>query len=192
MSGVTVWLTGLPSAGKSTIARAAGDVMRESGRRVEILDGDEVRANLSPGLGFSQQDRADHVRRIGWTAMLLARNGVTVLVPVIAPYRDSRAEVRATHRTGGAGYLEIYVATTVDICRERDVKGLYAKHARGELRGLTGVDDPYEAPADPDLRIDTDGLSVDAAVRTLLATVSARYPVAHPHQIRGDGAMLSH
>jgi len=191
MTGVTVWLTGLPSAGKSTIARAAAGLLRAAGRRVEILDGDEVRANLSPRLGFSREDRADHVRRIGWTAMLLARNGVTVLAPVIAPYRDARAEVRAMHQAGGTRYLEVHVATTVEVCRDRDVKELYARQARGDLRGLTGVDDPYEEPVDPDLRIDTHGVSVEAAVRTLMAAVSASHLVAHPQQIRRGGEALS-
>ncbi|HEX5569513.1 MAG TPA: adenylyl-sulfate kinase [Streptomyces sp.] len=151
--GATVWLTGLPSAGKTTIAYALADRLRGAGRRVEVLDGDEVREFLSAGLGFSRADRHTNVRRIGYVAALLASHGVTVLVPVIAPYADSRAAVRERHRTSGTPYLEVHVATPVEVCAERDVKGLYAEQAAGRLTGLTGVDDPYEAPADPDLRI---------------------------------------
>ncbi|GHG46374.1 adenylyl-sulfate kinase [Streptomyces griseocarneus] len=151
--GATVWLTGLPSAGKTTIARALAERLRDEGRRVEVLDGDEIREFLSAGLGFSREDRHTNVRRIGFVAQLLAAHGVTVLVPVIAPYADSREAVRKHHRARGTGYVEVHVATPVEVCSVRDVKGLYARQAAGEISGLTGVDDPYEAPADPDLRI---------------------------------------
>jgi adenylylsulfate kinase len=154
-AGATVWLTGLPSAGKTTVARALADTLRAEGRRVEVLDGDEVRAHLTAGLGFSRADRDANVTRIGWLAQLLARNGVLVLVPVIAPYADTRAAVRAAHDAGATPYLEVHVATPLEVCATRDVKGLYARQRTGEVHGLTGVDDPYEAPADPDLRLDT-------------------------------------
>ncbi|MFQ6143742.1 adenylyl-sulfate kinase [Streptomyces seoulensis] len=154
MNGATVWLTGLPSAGKSTIARALAERLRP-GRRVEVLDGDEIRAHLSPGLGFSREDRVENVRRVGWLAQLLARNGVLAVVPVIAPYAEARREVRAAHEAAGTPYLEVYVATPLDTCAQRDVKGLYARRARGELTGLTGVDDPYEPPEEPELTVDT-------------------------------------
>ncbi|MBP8537747.1 adenylyl-sulfate kinase [Streptomyces sp. MK37H] len=171
-TGATVWLTGLPSAGKTTIAYALAERLRGEGRRVEVLDGDEIREFLSSGLGFSREDRHTNVQRIGFVAELLASHGVTVLVPVIAPYGDSREAVRKRHQREGTPYLEVHVATPVEVCSERDVKGLYAKQAAGELSGLTGVDDPYEAPADPDLRIETHRNSVQesaAEVRLLLS-----------------------
>ncbi|MBI0316662.1 MULTISPECIES: adenylyl-sulfate kinase [Streptomyces violaceusniger group] len=171
-TGATVWLTGLPSAGKTTIAYALAERLRGEGRRAEVLDGDEIREFLSSGLGFSREDRHTNVQRIGFVAELLASHGVTVLVPVIAPYADSREAVRKRHQREGTPYLEVHVATPVEVCSERDVKGLYAKQAAGELSGLTGVDDPYEAPADPDLRIETHRNSVQesaAEVRLLLS-----------------------
>ncbi|MQS02522.1 adenylyl-sulfate kinase [Streptomyces sp. OF1] len=170
-SGATVWLTGLPSAGKTTIARALAERLRAEGHRVEVLDGDEIREFLSAGLGFSREDRHQNVQRIGFVAELLASNGVKALVPVIAPYADSREAVRKRHQHEGTGYLEVHVATPVEVCSERDVKGLYARQAAGELTGLTGVDDPYEAPTDPDLRIHAHEQGVEesaAALHTLL------------------------
>ncbi|MCW2874479.1 adenylyl-sulfate kinase [Actinacidiphila oryziradicis] len=170
-TGATVWLTGLPSAGKTTIAYALAERLRGDGHRVEVLDGDEIREFLSSGLGFTREDRHTNVQRIGFVAELLASNGVKVLVPVIAPYADSREAVRKRHQGQGTAYLEVHVATPVEVCSVRDVKGLYAKQAAGEISGLTGVDDPYEIPADPDLRIETDGRTVaDSAnaLRTLL------------------------
>nr|WP_272919848.1 adenylyl-sulfate kinase [Streptomyces sp. SID4948] len=171
-TGATVWLTGLPSAGKTTIAHELAGRLRDGGRPVEVLDGDEIRAFLSSGLGFSREDRHTNVQRIGFVAELLASHGVLVLVPVIAPYADSREAVRKHHQAQGTGYLEIHVATPVDVCSVRDVKGLYAEQAAGRLSGLTGVDDPYEAPERPDLRIETQGRTVEesaAAVHGLLA-----------------------
>ena len=171
-TGATVWLTGLPSAGKTTIATALAERLRDGGRRVEVLDGDEIREFLSAGLGFTREDRHTNVQRIGFVAELLASHGVLVLVPVIAPYADSREAVRKRHQAQGTGYVEVHVATPVYVCSVRDVKGLYAKQAAGELTGLTGVDDPYEVPEDPDLRIETQGRTVQqsaAAVWELLA-----------------------
>ncbi|MFF8383014.1 adenylyl-sulfate kinase [Streptomyces kanasensis] len=171
MTGATIWLTGLPSAGKTTIAYALAERLRAEGRRVEVLDGDEIREFLSAGLGFGREDRDTNVRRIGFVAELLASNGVKVLVPVIAPYADSRAEVRAHHRREGTPYVEVHVATPVEVCSERDVKGLYARQAAGEISGLTGVDDPYEEPESPDLRIESQDQTVQesaAAVHALL------------------------
>ncbi|MBO8185429.1 adenylyl-sulfate kinase [Streptomyces spirodelae] len=169
--GATVWLTGLPSAGKTTIATALAELLRGEGRRTEVLDGDEIRTFLSAGLGFSRTDRDTNVQRIGFVSELLASHGVIVLVPVIAPYADSREAVRKRHMAEGTPYLEIHVATPVEVCSQRDVKGLYAKQAAGELSGLTGVDDPYEEPADPDLRLETHGRAVAesaTALHTLL------------------------
>ena len=173
-TGATVWLTGLPSAGKTTLANALAERRRYAGHRVEVLDGDEIREFLSAGLGFSRQDRDTNVRRIGFVAELLASQGVKVLVPVIAPYADSREAVRRRHQREGTGYLEVHVATPVEICADRDVKGLYARQAAGELTGLTGVDDPYEAPADPDLRIAAHQQSVAQSADALHALLSER------------------
>lgn len=171
--GGTVWLTGLPSAGKTTIAAGLAERLRSEGHRVQVLDGDEVRAALSADLGFSKEDRDTNVRRIGYVAGLLAEHGVTVLVPVIAPYALSRAAVRDLHTARGVPYLEVHVATPVEICADRDVKSLYARQAAGELSGLTGADDPYEAPVDPDLRVDTQHQTVEESVRQVRALLTA-------------------
>ncbi|GAA2449960.1 adenylyl-sulfate kinase [Streptomyces macrosporus] len=173
-AGATIWLTGLPSAGKTTIAHALADRLRGEGHRVEVLDGDEIREFLSAGLGFSREDRHTNVQRIGFVAELLASNGVKVLVPVIAPYADSREAVRKRHQAEGTAYLEVHVATPVEVCSERDVKGLYAKQAAGEISGLTGVDDPYEAPVDPDLRIEAHTETVRESADRLHALLSER------------------
>ncbi|MFE4536851.1 adenylyl-sulfate kinase [Streptomyces scopuliridis] len=172
--GATVWLTGLPSAGKTTIANALADRLRAEGHRVEVLDGDEIREFLSAGLGFGREDRHTNVQRIGFVAELLASNGVKALVPVIAPYADSREAVRKRHQSEGTGYLEVHVATPVEVCSVRDVKGLYAKQAAGEISGLTGVDDPYEAPDSPDLRIESHTQSVPESAAALHALLTER------------------
>ncbi|MCX5203416.1 adenylyl-sulfate kinase [Streptomyces sp. NBC_00237] len=174
VTGATVWLTGLPSAGKTTIAYALAERLRAQGRRVEVLDGDEIREFLSAGLGFSREDRHTNVQRIGYVAELLARNGVLALAPVIAPFADSREAVRKRHQSEGTAYLEVHVATPVEVCSVRDVKGLYAKQAAGEISGLTGVDDPYEAPVDPDLRIASHTQSVDESATALHTLLTER------------------
>ncbi|MCI0384917.1 adenylyl-sulfate kinase [Streptomyces sp. CNQ085] len=173
-TGATIWLTGLPSAGKTTIAHALAGRLRDEGHRVEVLDGDEIREFLSAGLGFSREDRHTNVQRIGFVAELLASNGVKALVPVIAPYADSREAVRKRHQAESTAYLEVHVATPVEVCSERDVKGLYARQAAGELSGLTGVDDPYEAPADPDLRIEAHTEPVDGSAARLYSLLAER------------------
>ncbi len=172
--GATVWLTGLPSAGKTTLAFALADRLRAEGHKVEVLDGDEIREFLSKGLGFSKEDRHTNVTRIGFVANKLASHGVKVLAPVIAPYADSRAAVRAQHATAGTEFLEIHIATPVEVCSERDVKGLYAKQAAGEIAHLTGVDDPYEAPVAPELRIETQNRSVAESAAELHAFLTTR------------------
>ncbi|MFE1271062.1 adenylyl-sulfate kinase [Streptomyces sp. NPDC058757] len=174
VTGATVWLTGLPSAGKTTIAHELAGRLREEGRRVEILDGDEIREFLSAGLGFSREDRFTNVQRIGFVAELLASHGVTVLVPVIAPYADSREAVRKRHLAEGTAFVEVHVATPVEVCSVRDVKGLYAKQAAGEIAGLTGVDDPYEAPEAPDLRIESQNQTVQESAAQLHALLTER------------------
>lgn len=165
--GATVWLTGLSGAGMTTIVDADAGQLRAAGREVEVLDGDELRRGLSAGLGFSREDRDTHVRRVGFVAELLARHGVVALVPVIAPYAATRDEVRAQHDAHGTGYLEVHVATPLAECARRDVKGLYARAAAGELTGMTGVDDPYEEPDKPDLRLDTTATDITTTRRVM-------------------------
>jgi adenylylsulfate kinase len=180
--GATVWFTGLPGAGKSTIARAVAALVSDE-VDVEILDGDELRATLSSDLGFAPADRDTHVRRVGFVAELLARHGTLVLVPVIAPYAGARDDVRRHHRDHGSTFVQVYVNTPVTECARRDPKGLYDKARHGELTGLTGVDDRYDEPADPDLRLDTTHIDVATAAgqvcrlladRELLEPVSVR------------------
>jgi adenylylsulfate kinase len=172
--GATIWLTGLPSAGKTTIAYELAARLREEGHRVEVLDGDEIREFLSADLGFSRADRHTNVQRVGFVAELLASNGVKALVPVIAPYADSRRAVRMHHRSKGTPYVEVHVAAPVEVCSARDVKGLYAKQAVGEISGLTGVDDPYEAPETPDLRIESHQQTVAESAHALYELLAER------------------
>jgi adenylylsulfate kinase len=167
--GATVWFTGLPSAGKTTLANALAARLTALGRPVEILDGDAVRPVLSPELGYTRADRDANVARIGWVAARLARHGVLVLASVVSPFAQARAGVRAAHLQAGATFLEVHVATPVEVCVERDVKGLYARQRIGEMANLTGIDGEYEAPAAPELVIDTASRSVDAAVDELIA-----------------------
>jgi adenylylsulfate kinase len=172
--GVTVWLTGLPSAGKSTIAHACEPTLRARGMRVEVLDGDAVRPHLAAARGYSREDRAVNIRRIGWVAELLARNGVVVLVSAIAPFRDVRDQVRAAHEANGTAYQEVFISTPVEVAARRDVKGLYARQRAGEISGLTGVDDPYEVPLNPELVIDAHEHTVAESVALLLDHLGAQ------------------
>jgi adenylylsulfate kinase len=139
-----------------------------------VLDGDELRTQLTADLGFSRSDRDTNVRRVGFVARLLARNGVIVLVPVIAPYASTRGLVRADHDADGTAFVEVHVATPLAVCVERDVKGLYAKQRAGAMSGLTGVDDPYEAPTSPELRLDTHGSTVDESAAKVHAALAER------------------
>jgi adenylylsulfate kinase len=147
-----VWFTGLPSAGKTTLARALGARLTSEGHNVELLDGDILRTHLTRDLGFSKEDRAESVLRVGFVADLLSRNGVIVLCSLVSPYQETRDEVRRMH---GDRFMEVYVAAPLDVCAARDVKGLYARQRAGELQGLTGVDDPYEPPAQPEVVVPT-------------------------------------
>jgi sulfate adenylyltransferase len=167
--GFVLFFTGLSGSGKSTVARGVADTLRETGdRTVTLLDGDVVRRELSAGLGFSKKDRDLNVRRIGWVAAEVARHhGVAICCP-IAPYAQARATARTMARQAGAGFLLVYVNTPLEVCEQRDRKGLYAKARAGQLTGMTGIDDPYEAPSDADLVIDTSDMSVDDAVRSVL------------------------
>ena len=173
-AGATVWFTGLPSAGKSTVAHAVADRLRARGLRVQVLDGDEVRPHLSAGLGYTRAARDTNVTRIGWVARLLASHDVVVLVPVIAPYAGARQAVRSDHVAAGVPYAEVFVSTSLEVAESRDVKGLYARARRGEISGMTGLDDPYEPPLDPDLEIDTAVVGLDqaaASVETLVTDI---------------------
>ena len=171
--GATLWFTGLPSAGKSTIAHALADELHRTGVDVHVLDGDEVRPHLSAGLGFTRADRDINVRRIGWVARLLAAHGTVVLVPVIAPYAEARKAVRADHDAADVPFAEVFVATSLAVAEERDVKGLYARARRGELSGMTGVDDPYERPTSAELVLDTARVDLPTSVEMSKALLSA-------------------
>ena len=162
--GFTLWFTGLSGAGKSTLANLVAEELRQRAHRVEILDGDEVRTNLSKGLGFSKEDRDTNIRRIGYVCNLLARNGVIAISAAISPYREVRDEVRRTHDR----FFEVFVRCTLDKLVERDVKGLYKKALAGEIKSFTGVSDPYEEPLDPELIVDSSVESVDQSLRKLL------------------------
>lgn len=150
--GVTIWFTGLSGAGKTTLSQALAEALRSQGHNIEILDGDVVRQNLSKGLGFSKEDRDENIRRIGFVSHLLTRNGVIVLVSAISPYRKIREEVR--QRVGD--FVEIYVNAPLQVCEARDVKGLYKRARSGEIKGFTGINDPYESPLNPEVECRTD------------------------------------
>jgi adenylylsulfate kinase len=150
--GFTLWFTGLSGAGKTTIAEIVEKDLRDKHVRIEVLDGDIVRTNLSKGLGFSREDRDTNVLRIGFVADLLTRNGVGVIVSAISPFKEVRDQVR---RNIGDDFIEIFVDAPLEVCAERDVKGLYKKAFSGEIPQFTGVSDPYEAPAAPELHIKT-------------------------------------
>lgn len=151
--GCCVWLTGFSSAGKSTIAQLLTKHLETRGRIVTLLDGDVVRTHLSRGLGFSKEDRDTNIRRIGFVASEIVRHGGIVIVAAVSPYEATRNEVR--RMVGPDHYALVHVATPLEVCEQRDVKGLYMKARRGELKGLTGIDDPYEPPAAPDIRLTT-------------------------------------
>ena len=150
--GVTVWFTGLSGAGKTTISKAVAEKLRSHSCKLEILDGDVVRENLTKGLGFSKADRDENIRRIGFVSHLLTRNGVIVLVSAISPYREIREEVK--QKIGD--FVEVYVNAPLTVCEERDVKGLYKRARAGEIKNFTGIDDPYEAPLNPTIECRTD------------------------------------
>jgi bifunctional enzyme CysN/CysC len=166
--GATIWLTGLSGSGKSTIAASVEEALIAEGRAAYRLDGDNIRHGLNADLGFSAEDRAENVRRIGEVARLFADAGVVVLVPVISPYRSDRDTVRQRHVEAGLPFIEVFVDTPLEVCEARDPKGLYAKARAGEITGFTGVDDPYEPPLDPELLIDTTVTSPDEATSLIL------------------------
>jgi len=173
--GLVVFLTGLSGSGKSTIARALAERLRADGDRlVTLLDGDEVRTMLSAGLGFSRADRELNIRRIAWVAALAARHGGTAICAPIAPYASMRSDARAQVEAVGGRFVLVHVSTPLEVCEARDRKGLYARARAGEIKGFTGIDDPYEAPTDADLVIDASTTSVEDAVAQIAASVTSR------------------
>ena len=152
-AGATVWLTGLSGSGKSTVAAACEEGLVACDRPAYVLDGDNVRQGLNGDLGFSAADRAENVRRVGHVARLMADSGIVVLVPLISPYRADRGLVRGLHEAAGLPFFEVFVDTPIELCEQRDPKGLYAKARAGAITGFTGIDDPYEAPSAPDLTL---------------------------------------
>jgi len=166
--GCVVLFTGLSGAGKSTLAQAVCLRLVAAGHRVEILDGDQVRRELSRGLGFSYEDRVENLRRIGFVARLLAKHGVVALIPAIAPYRGIRKELR----DGSPAFVEVFVSAPLHVCEARDTKGLYARARAGELANFTGIDDPYEVPESPEVEVRTDTETVAACVDRILAALA--------------------
>lgn len=168
-AGATVWFTGLSGSGKSTVAVEVERLLVASGRPAYLLDGDNLRQGLNGDLGFSADDRSENVRRVGEVARLFADAGVVALVPVISPYIADRSRVREIHALAGVPFAEIHVDTPIEICEQRDPKGLYAKARAGEITGFTGIDDPYEVPDAPELRLTPDDGSPDAQAHRVIA-----------------------
>jgi adenylylsulfate kinase len=171
ISGLALWFTGLPGAGKSTVSALVAEQLRAAGEPVEVLDGDIVRQNLSKGLGYSREDRETNLRRIAFVADLLSRNGVIAITAAISPFRSIRDEVRAGM---GKRFVEIYVDAPVEVCAERDPKGLYAKAYAGEIEQFTGVSDPYEPPLSPEITLHTADETPQESAGRVLAWVEAR------------------
>ncbi len=167
MKGFTLWFTGLSGAGKSTIANKIEEILLERGMKVEVLDGDVVRTNLSKGLGFSKEDRDINIRRIGWVCHILTRNDVVAIGAAISPYQAIRDE----NRKMIGRFVEVYCKAGIDALKQRDPKGLYEKALRGEIKGFTGVDDPYEAPDNPEIVCETDKESVEESVNKIIRTL---------------------
>jgi adenylylsulfate kinase len=173
--GFTLWFTGMSGAGKSTLAFALRDELRARGHRVEVLDGDEIRQSLSKGLTFSREDRDTNIRRIGFLARLLSRNGVVVIAAAISPYRELREEVRRVHE---APFVEILADCALEELIKRDVKGLYGKALRGEVAHVTGVSDPYERPESPEIAVHTDRESIGQSLAIILSWLASRDLIA--------------
>jgi len=169
--GFTLWFTGLSGAGKTTISEIVERELRARGSKVEVLDGDVVRENLSKGLGFSKEDRDTNIRRIAFVADLLSRNGVPVITAAISPYREIRDEARETM---GDRFIEVFVKASVEVCAERDVKGLYEKAFKGEIKEFTGVSDPYEAPPNPEIVCHTEQEAPEESAQKLIAYLEER------------------
>jgi adenylyl-sulfate kinase len=182
--GFTLWFTGLSGAGKTTLTEALVPQLRERGVAVEVLDGDEVRTNLSKGLGFSKEDRDTNIRRIGYVSRLLARNGVGVIAAAISPYREIRDEVRASVEADGAAFVEVFVSASLETLIARDVKGLYKKAIAGEIKQFTGVSDPYEEPLHPALVVHSDSETVEESAARVLAKLESLGLIAAARKAR--------
>ena len=172
--GATIWMTGLPSSGKSTIAVALEQVLVQRSRCAYRLDGDNVRHGLNKNLGFSAEDRAENIRRIGEVAKLFTDAGVITITSFISPYRADRDQVRNLHADADLPFLEVFVDCPLDVAEQRDPKGLYKKARAGEIKGFTGIDDPYESPLHPELTLRTDQLSVAQSVQSALDLLGQR------------------
>jgi len=179
--GFTLWFTGLSGAGKTTIAELVRPELERRGRLVEWLDGDEVREHLSKGLGFSKEDRDTNIGRIGWVASRLTRHGAAVIVSAISPYREARHQARGLVEANGT-FIEVFVDASVEECARRDVKGLYEKAFRGEIKEFTGVSDPYEAPESPEIRIESEQEEPEESAERIVALLEQRglVPAAVP------------
>ena len=167
--GATVWLTGLSGSGKSTIAARLEEALIDRGRAAYRLDGDNLRLGINADLGFGASDRTENVRRVSEVARLFADAGLVALVPVISPFRIDRDQARRIHREAEIAFFEVFVDTPIEVCEARDPKGLYAKARAGEIKGFTGIDDPYEAPLTPELVVDTTETFIDEAVAQIKA-----------------------
>jgi adenylyl-sulfate kinase len=178
-NGFCLWFTGLSGAGKTTISKLIEAELRSRRNRLEILDGDVIRENLSKGLGFSKEDRDTNIRRIAFVADLLSRNGVPVITAAISPYREIRDEARELM---GDRFIEVFVKASVEVCAERDVKGLYEKAFKGEIKEFTGVSDPYEPPLNSELTLDTEHQSPEESAAAILSLLEERQliPAAQP------------
>ena len=179
--GVCVWFTGLSGSGKSTTAEVLHNMMLEHGRNITVLDGDVVRTHLSKGLGFSKEDRDTNIRRIGFVASQIVRHGGAVICAAISPYRYIRDEVR--HLVGDDHFIEVFVDTPLEVCEARDIKGLYAKARRGEIKGFTGIDDPYEAPINPEITLDTTELTEEANAQRIIDYLADQGFVIAPEKL---------
>lgn len=167
--GFVVWITGLPASGKTIIARRLEAVLKNRGLRVELLDGDEVRRWLSPEAGFSREDRVRHLRRVAYVCRLLARNGVAVIASFVSPYRSVRDEARRIVEGEGLKFVEVYVKCSLEECIRRDPKGLYMKALRGEIKDMTGIQDVYEEPLNPEVVVDSESQSPDTCAWRILS-----------------------
>lgn len=170
--GICIWLTGLPCSGKSTIAEILTTLLLEHERQVTLLDGDVVRTHLSKGLGFSKEDRDTNIRRIGFVASEIVRHGGVVICAVISPYQATRNEVR--NMIGTDHFVEVFVDTPLEVCEQRDTKGLYAKARRGEIKGFTGVDDPYEPPENAEIVVDTSKITAEEAAQKIISYLKSK------------------
>lgn len=182
-SGFTIWLTGLSGAGKSTLARALEQRLQTYFQDIEVLDGDVVRTHLSKGLGFSREDRNTNIKRIAFVCNLLTRHGVVCIVAAISPYREARQWARQEI----GNFVEVYIKCPIEVCRLRDVKGLYRQVDEGKIKGFTGVDDPYEEPDEPELVIETDQETVEESIARIVARLGELGYLTHVEQVSHSG-----